>query len=137
MLDIALLRTTHMAIGAHPDDLEIMALHGILECFGESDKYFTGVRVTNGAGSARDGAYAAYTDEQMQAVRRSEQKKAALVGDYSAVHAPVERREVADLARGAAQNLDRRCARGAPERSEQTSRRAASPRRAGCSSEKT
>jgi LmbE family N-acetylglucosaminyl deacetylase len=84
LTEIALLRTTHLAIGAHPDDLEIMAFHGILECFGKSDKYFTGVTVTNGAGSARDGAYAAYTDEQMQAVRRSEQKKAALVGDYSA-----------------------------------------------------
>jgi LmbE family N-acetylglucosaminyl deacetylase len=82
--DIALLRTTHMAVGAHPDDLEIMAFHGILECFGKSDRYFAGVTVTNGAGSARDGVYAAYTDEQMQAVRRAEQKKAALVGDYGA-----------------------------------------------------
>jgi len=82
--DLALLRTTHLAIGAHPDDLEIMAWHGILECFGKSDKYFTGVTVTNGAGSPRDGVYAHYTDEQMQAVRRVEQKKAAFVGEFSA-----------------------------------------------------
>jgi LmbE family N-acetylglucosaminyl deacetylase len=82
--DLALLRTTHLAIGAHPDDLEIMAWHGILECFGKSEKYFTGVTVTNGAGSPRDGVYAHYTDEQMQAVRRVEQKKAAFVGEFSA-----------------------------------------------------
>jgi len=82
--DIALLRTTHLGVGAHQDDLEIMAFHGILECFGKSDKYFTGATVTSGAGSPREGIYAAYTDEQMQAVRRTEQKKAALVGDYSA-----------------------------------------------------
>ena len=82
--DLALLRTTHLAIGAHQDDLEIMAWHGILECFGKSDQYFTGVTVTNGAGSPRDGVYAHYTDEQMQAVRRVEQRKAAFVGEYSA-----------------------------------------------------
>lgn len=82
--DLALLRTTHMCIGAHQDDLEIMAYHGILECFGKSDRYFTGVTVTNGSGSPRDGLYAAYTDEQMQVVRRLEQKKAAFVGEYAA-----------------------------------------------------
>jgi LmbE family N-acetylglucosaminyl deacetylase len=82
--DLALLRTTHLAIGAHPDDLEIMAWHGILECFGKSEEYFTGVTVTNGAGSPRDGVYAHYTDERMQAVRRVEQKKAAFVGEFSA-----------------------------------------------------
>jgi LmbE family N-acetylglucosaminyl deacetylase len=82
--DLALLRTTHLAIGAHQDDLEIMAWHGILECFGKSEQYFTGVTVTNGAGSARDGVYAHYTDEQMQAVRRVEQRKAAFVGEFSA-----------------------------------------------------
>jgi LmbE family N-acetylglucosaminyl deacetylase len=82
--DLALLRTTHLAIGAHQDDLEIMAWHGILECFGKSEEYFTGVTVTNGAGSARDGVYAHYSDEQMQAVRRVEQRKAAFVGEFSA-----------------------------------------------------
>jgi LmbE family N-acetylglucosaminyl deacetylase len=83
-VDVALSRTTHLSIGAHQDDLEIMAFHGILECFGKSDRYFTGVTVTNGAGSPRDDLYAHYTDEQMQTVRRLEQKKAAFVGDYAA-----------------------------------------------------
>lgn len=82
--ETALARTTHMAIGAHPDDNEIMAFHGILGCFGRVDRHFTSVTVTNGAGSARDGVYARYTDEEMQKVRRVEQKKAAVVGEYSA-----------------------------------------------------
>jgi len=81
----ALARTTHMAIAAHQDDVEIMALEGILEGFGSQEKWFTAVIVTNGAGSPRDGLYAAYTDEQMQVVRRLEQKKAAFVGEYSAL----------------------------------------------------
>jgi LmbE family N-acetylglucosaminyl deacetylase len=80
----ALVRTTHFAVGAHQDDLEIMAYQGILECFGKQDKHFTGVTVTNGAGSPRDDLYASYTDEDMQKVRRVEQRKAAYVGEYSA-----------------------------------------------------
>ena len=58
-----------------------MALEGILACFGNPEKWFMAVIVTNGAGSPRSGPYAAYTDEQMQAVRRTEQKKAALVSE--------------------------------------------------------
>ncbi|MCE5322253.1 PIG-L family deacetylase [bacterium] len=80
----AVARTTHMGISAHQDDIEIMAFHGVLECFGKDDKWFMGVVVTNGAGSPRDDLYANYTDEQMQTVRRLEQKKAAFVGEYSA-----------------------------------------------------
>jgi LmbE family N-acetylglucosaminyl deacetylase len=83
-VDVALSRTTHLGVSAHQDDLEIMAYHGILECFGRSDKGFTGVTVTNGSGSPRDGLYGSYTDEQMQVVRRKEQKKAAFIGEYSA-----------------------------------------------------
>jgi LmbE family N-acetylglucosaminyl deacetylase len=83
-VDTALARTTHLGVAAHQDDLEIMAYHGILECFGRQDKGFAGVTITNGAGSPRDGIYAQYTDEVMQVVRRKEQKKAAYVGEYSA-----------------------------------------------------
>lgn len=79
----ALGRTTHLCIGAHPDDIEAMAAHGISECFGQKDHWFTGVTVTDGAGSARTGPYVDYTDEEMRAVRRREQQKAALGGDYS------------------------------------------------------
>jgi len=79
----ALARTTHLAIAAHQDDLEIMAYHGIAECFGQRDRWFTGVVVTNGAGSPRTGIYGGYTDEEMQQVRRTEQRKAAFVGEYA------------------------------------------------------
>jgi LmbE family N-acetylglucosaminyl deacetylase len=80
----ALARTTHLAIGAHQDDLEIMAVDGILSCFQREDRWFAGVVVTNGSGSPRAGAYQDYTDETLQQVRRKEQKKAAVVGEYAA-----------------------------------------------------
>ncbi|MCX8052695.1 MAG: PIG-L family deacetylase [Armatimonadetes bacterium] len=83
-IEEAVARTTHMCIGAHQDDIEIAACHGILECFGKPDKHFMGVVVTNGSGSPRDDLYAHYTDEQMMAVRRLEQRKAAFVGEYCA-----------------------------------------------------
>ena len=81
----ALRRTTHMGIGAHQDDVEILAQRGILDCYGRRDQWFTAVVVTDGAGSARSGPYADFTDDQMRAVRKLEQKKAGMVGDYSAV----------------------------------------------------
>ena len=81
----AIKRTTHLGVCAHQDDLEFMAYHGILECFGHPEnRWFTGVTVTNGSGSARDGKYKNYTDEQMMEVRKQEQKKAASIGEYAA-----------------------------------------------------
>lgn len=84
-VEAALARTTHLGIGAHQDDLEFMAVHGILACFGQADQSFCGVTCTDGAGSSRAGVYAAYTDEQMKAVRRQEQRTAAMVGRYGAM----------------------------------------------------
>ncbi len=80
----ALARTTHMAISAHQDDIEIMAAAPILECFQRDDRWFTGVVVTDGRGSPRDDLYASFTDEEMHTVRFKEQKKAAVVGEYAA-----------------------------------------------------
>ena len=51
----ALARTTHMAIGAHQDDLEIMAYDGIMKCFQQTEYWFCGVVVTNGSGSPAHG----------------------------------------------------------------------------------
>jgi len=82
-LEDALKRTTHLAIGAHQDDLEIKDYHGIAECYASEDKWFTGITVTNGAGSARTGKYSDFTDEDMQEVRKEEQRKAAEIGKYS------------------------------------------------------
>ncbi len=82
--DQALARTTHMAIAAHQDDIEIMAAAPILECFQHPKRWFTGVVVTDGRGSPRDSLYKDYSDEEMRLVRFKEQKKAAVVGEYAA-----------------------------------------------------
>lgn len=84
-IDEAIARTTHLAISAHQDDIEIMAYDGISKCFGMKDKWFMAVVATNGAGSPRSDLYANYTDDEMQKVRKIEQKKAAFVGEYSAL----------------------------------------------------
>jgi len=80
----ALERTTHLCIAAHQDDIEIMAAGPILECFQREDKWFTGVVVTDGRGSPRNGMYEQYEDEEMRLVRFKEQRKAAIVGEYAA-----------------------------------------------------
>ena len=80
----ALARTSHMAIAAHQDDIEIMSAAPIIECFQQPDRWFTGVVVTDGRGSPRDSLYKNYTDEEMRLVRFKEQKKAAVVGEFAA-----------------------------------------------------
>jgi len=81
----ALARTTHLCLAAHQDDIEIMAYHGIAECHGRKDRWFTGVVLTDGSGSPRTGKFSHHSDEQMKAVRRAEQRLAAKLGQYSAV----------------------------------------------------
>jgi LmbE family N-acetylglucosaminyl deacetylase len=81
----ALTRVTHLGIGAHQDDLEFMAFHGILECFARDDRWFGGVTCTNGAGSSRTGPYEKFTDAEMMTIRRQEQNTAAVIGSYGAM----------------------------------------------------
>jgi LmbE family N-acetylglucosaminyl deacetylase len=81
----ALAQVTHLGIGAHQDDLEFMAYHGIEACYRKPDHWFGGVTCTNGAGSSRTGLYADYSDDEMCAVRRREQDQAAVVGEYAAM----------------------------------------------------
>lgn len=83
-VDAALARTTHLGIGAHQDDLEIMAIDGILYCKGTKDAWFAGVIVTDGAGSPRAGAFEDLSDEQMLEARNEEQKRASDMGAYGA-----------------------------------------------------
>jgi len=64
-LSAVLKRITHLGIGAHQDDLEFMAFHGILQCFASPAKWFGGVTCTNGAGSSRSGAYAGVSDREL------------------------------------------------------------------------
>lgn len=80
----ALARTTHLAISAHQDDIEIMAAGPIIECFQREDNWFAGVVVADGRGSPRDDIYQGFNDEEMRIVRIKEQKKAAFVGEYAA-----------------------------------------------------
>ena len=84
-LEEAINRTTYMSIAAHQDDIEIMAYDGILKCFNNPNDWFFGVVVTNGSGSARDGEYKNYTDEDMINIRKLEQKKAAFIGEFGAL----------------------------------------------------
>jgi LmbE family N-acetylglucosaminyl deacetylase len=79
----ALAKTTHLAVGAHQDDVEFMAMHGVLECFRQADRWFSGVTVTDGAGGPRSGPYEKYSDDEIRKIRVAEQRKAALVGDYA------------------------------------------------------
>ncbi|MFM2198666.1 MAG: hypothetical protein RLZZ505_2098 [Verrucomicrobiota bacterium] len=81
----AFARITHLGVGAHQDDLEFMAFHGILECFGRDDRWFGGVTCSDGAGSSRSGVYADSSDGKMKAIRRKEQDTAAMIGGYAAM----------------------------------------------------
>lgn len=73
---------THLGIGAHQDDLEIMALPGILECYENLTQHFGGIICTNGSGSPRTGAYSNHDAEKMKSVRQEEQRQAARLGKY-------------------------------------------------------
>jgi LmbE family N-acetylglucosaminyl deacetylase len=78
----ALARTTHLGVGAHADDLEIMAIHGILGCYEHAERWFCGAIVTDGTG----GPVAAEMGDaaRLRDVRRREQERAALLGRYGA-----------------------------------------------------
>lgn len=75
-------KLTHLGIGAHQDDLEIMALHGILECYKNPAQCFGGIICTNGSGSPRTGTYATCDDATMKTIRWEEQQQAARLGEY-------------------------------------------------------
>lgn len=81
----ALAGTTHLGIGAHADDLEIMAFPGICACRDQKNLHFSGVVATDGAGAPRSGPFAQKTGPELIQIRRDEQKKAAVLGGYAAV----------------------------------------------------
>ena len=80
----ALGRTTHLCIAAHQDDIEIMAVDGVLRAYERSELHFTGCVVTDGHGSPRAGKFADVTDDEMAQIRVEEQREAARIGKYSA-----------------------------------------------------
>ena len=79
-------RCSHMGIGAHQDDLEFMAFHGISSCYENDGLWFGGITCTDGGGSSRAGKYAETTDDEMKTIRANEQRKAAEIGQYSFVN---------------------------------------------------
>lgn len=84
-VEAALQRTTHLCVSAHQDDIEIMAAGAILACYHHPQRWFTGVVVTDGRGSPRNGVYEQYNDDDMRRVRFNEQRNAAAIGGYAAV----------------------------------------------------
>jgi LmbE family N-acetylglucosaminyl deacetylase len=84
-LEAALSRTTHLVVAAHPDDVEIMAPIPILSCIGDDKKSLSAIVVTDGRSSPRGGKYRSCSDEEIRIKRRKEQRKAAVIGEYSAL----------------------------------------------------
>ena len=80
----ALARTTYLCIAAHQDDIEIMAVEGILRAYENPELHFTGCVVTDGHGSPRAGKFANVSDDEMALIRVEEQREAARIGKYSA-----------------------------------------------------
>jgi len=81
----ALASTTHLGIGAHPDDLEIMAFPGICACRNQKNLRFSGVVATNGAGSPRSGSSEKLSTAELVKARREEQRNAAVLGGYATI----------------------------------------------------
>jgi LmbE family N-acetylglucosaminyl deacetylase len=84
-IELSISTSTHMGIVAHADDLEILAYHGILKCYESNEKNFFGVVCTDGGGSPRSNKYKNVSDEEMINIRKVEQEKAAILGNYNGV----------------------------------------------------
>jgi hypothetical protein len=76
---------THLGIAAHPDDLEIMAIDGILKGFSGEGNVFAGVVLTDGRGAPRAGKFSSLSDAELADLRKTEQKEAARIGRYAAL----------------------------------------------------
>lgn len=81
-LDEACARVTHLGIGAHPDDIELIAVQGVIAGRVNDARAFGAVVCADGAGGPRAGAYASLSDDQMRALRSREQAEAARLGRY-------------------------------------------------------
>jgi len=81
----ALQRCSHMGIGAHQDDLEIMAFHGVLACYDNPGQWFCGVTCTDGTGGPRKQGLEDLTPAEVGVLRNEEQDKAAKLGQYGAM----------------------------------------------------
>ena len=72
-----------MAVSAHKDDVEMIAIDGIFRCCENGG--FAAAVLTDGGQCPRSEAYAAVSDEDMAELRSAEQKRAAEAGRYEAL----------------------------------------------------
>jgi len=81
----ALSRVSHLIVSSHQDDVEFMGFPLIKDAYERNEPSLAAVVMTNGAGSPRSGRFATCSDEDMQDIRRREQRRAADVGHYAAL----------------------------------------------------
>lgn len=83
--EAAVARSRYLAIGAHHDDIEQMAVHGIMEAWKLGGGVFFGVVASDGVGNRHTGEYSGMTYEELREVRVGEQREAARIGRYAGV----------------------------------------------------
>lgn len=96
---------THLAVGAHPDDVEFMAFHGIQLCYDRPAPGFAAIICTDGARSPRAGDYTDCLPAELVRRRAQEQRRAARLGRFAALarlscSSPEARRGAPELAAG-------------------------------------
>ncbi|HMQ10592.1 MAG TPA: PIG-L family deacetylase [Oligoflexia bacterium] len=76
-------KISHLAIGAHPDDVEIFAFNAIHQCYQNNDKHFAAIICSNGSGAPAYGEFKEKSKDEIVKIRKEEQEKAAQIGNYS------------------------------------------------------
>ena len=76
-------KVTHLAIGAHSDDLEVIAFDGIVKHFKDKRSNFFGIVVSDNQGKPIHPKYKSSSLSKVQKIREEEQIKAARLGEYA------------------------------------------------------
>ncbi len=74
---------THLSVGAHPDDCEFMAFHGVQLCYERQVPGFAAIVCTDGARSPASGDPAASLPREIVRRRAQEQRRAARLGRFA------------------------------------------------------
>ena len=74
--------TNLLAIAAHHDDIEVMAMDGILKAYGSKKYDFYACVLGDGANCIKSGKYADVSDKEMMEARNQEQTRASQIGEY-------------------------------------------------------
>ncbi len=75
-----------LAICAHQDDAEIMAIDGILKGYYSNKNSFALIETTDGAGITQKEKYPNLSIEQIKNLRNKEQKEASEIGKYNSIY---------------------------------------------------